>query len=118
MIPTKTLITINDLLWEGTPDSPISINYDDPRWTEVRLEVAMSCYKGNCRKMLNILEGRAGKVEVRSDFLHEIELELNELENLIHEDSARILERQGKRYTNTLKGKIQSELRRMRVGLI
>ena len=116
MIPQKALVTINNLLWSDS--LTFEPDYSDPRWAEIQLEVSMSCYRGNCRKMVKVQNGQIKGLLRPVEFLNQLRNELDELEKVVHAASEELLKQQGKKYTKQLRGNVSLELKRIREGKI
>ena len=112
MIPQKTLVTINNLLW--SEDLEFQPDYSDPRWSEVQLEASMSCYRGNCKKMEKVKNGQISALTRPREFLHQLEMELIDLEKVIHIASEDLLKQEGKNYPKRMRKKVRSELKSIR----
>ena len=116
MIPQKTLVTINNLLW--SEDLDFQPDYSDPRWSEIQLEASMSCYRGDCEKMEKVKNGQISGLTRPREFLHELEMELIDLEEVIHTASEDLLKQQGKKYNKQMRKNVSLELKRIREGKI
>ena len=100
MIPRDLLVKINDLLYEGTPEEPIEINYDNPEWLQVQLEMCLNCHKAD-QIRLGKLKNEA--YSIQNDYrIQSLEDEMKELKELIVTISEELVEKHGKNFTTLL----------------
>lgn len=108
MIPQDLLLKINDLLYEGTPEEPIEIDYDNPEWLQVQLEMCLNCYRGD---QIRLEKLKNEHYSIRSDQkIQSLEDEMKELEELIVTISEELVEKHGKDFSSLLTGDSVIEL--------
>ena len=108
MIPRDLLIKINDLLYEGTPEEPIEIDYDNPEWLQVQLEMGLNCHRGD---QIRLEKLKKEPYSIRNDQrIQSLEDEMKELEKLIVRISEELVEKHGKDFSSLLAGDSAIEL--------
>ena len=108
MIPRDLLIKINDLLYEGTPEEPVEIDYDNPEWLQVQLEMWLNCHRGDQMRLEKL---KNKPYSIRNDRkIQSLEDEMKELKKLIVTTSEVMVEKHGKDFSNLLSEDSEIEL--------
>lgn len=108
MIPQDLLVKINDLLYEGTPEEPVEIDYDNPEWLQVQLEMGLNCYRGD---QIRLEKLKNEPYSIRNDQrIQSLEDEMKELEELIVTISEELVDKHGKDFSSLLTGDSAIEL--------
>lgn len=111
MIPRDLLVKINDLLYEGTPEEQVEINYDNPEWLQVQLEMCLNCHRGD---RLRLDKLKKEPYSIRNDRkIQSLEDEMKELKELIIATSEEMVEKYGKDFSSLLTEDSEIELIRI-----
>ena len=100
MIPRDLLVKINDLLYAGTPEEPVEIDYDNPEWLQVQLEMCLNCHRGD---QLRLEKLKKEPYSIRNDQkIQSLEDEMKELKESIIATSEEMVEKYGKNFSSLL----------------
>ena len=108
MIPQDLLVKINDLLYEGTTEEPVEINYDNPEWLQVQLEMCLNCHRGD---QIRLEKLKKEPYSVRNDQkIQSLEDEMKELKESIIATSEEMVVKHGKDFSSLLSEDSEIEL--------
>ena len=111
MIPQDLLVKINDLLYEGTTEEPVEINYDNPEWLQVQLEMSLNCHRGD---QIRLEKLKKEPYSVRNDQkIQSLEDEMKELKESIIATSEEMVVKYGKDFSSLLSEDSEIELIRI-----
>ena len=108
MIPQDLLVKINDLLYEGTPEEPIEIDYDNPDWLQVQLEMSLNCHLAD---QIRLEKLKKEPYSIRNDQkIQSLEDEMKELKESIIATSEEMVVKHGKDFSSLLSEGSEIEL--------
>ena len=108
MIPQDLLVKINDLLYEGTPEEPIEIDYNNPDWLQVQLEMSLNCHRAD---QIRLEKLKKEPYSVRNDQkIQALEDEMTELKESIIATSEEMVVKHGKDFSSLLSEGSEIEL--------